>query len=142
MEIERKWLVKDFNTDILKELPYYDIKDYYFNETTRLRIQDKQCYITIKSIGTIEREEYNFLIAQCNYDFPYYLEKRRYLYKYKNQPFEINCFKDFILVELELNDKEQIIELPEWIGEEVTNNKQYYGYNLFKAFQYNKLKEE
>ena len=47
--------------------------------------------------------------------------------------FEINVYKDIILatVEVELERADEEVILPPWCGVEVTNNKEYYNYNLW-----------
>ena len=40
--------------------------------------------------------------------------------------------KKTLLAEIELNDENEEIQLPTWIGEEVTNDPAYLNVNLFK----------
>ena len=53
---------------------------------------------------------------------------------YEGHVFEINVYKDIILalVEVELESADEEIILPPWCGVEVTNNKEYYNYNLWR----------
>ena len=82
-EFERKWFLKD-GTD-LKKLNIIGkpitIKDYYFNETTRLRNKNGKWFITVKSLGTFNRDEFEFRINEKDIDFvpSPMLEKKRYL---------------------------------------------------------------
>ena len=56
--------------------------------------------------------------------------------KYKKLKWEIDEFegenKGLILAEIELTHEDQKIELPEWIGDEVTGNPDYYNASLIK----------
>lgn len=150
MEIERKFLLNpDINIwGILIKYPHDNIADYYFNETTRLRVvcdsnnQTKQL-ITIKSLGTLEREEYEYEIKPIiNLPKPM-LRKERYYIPYEGHTFEVNMYNSYFhvpelfhgklaLVEVELNNKDEEVILPPWIGQEVTDIHYFYNYNIFK----------
>jgi CYTH domain-containing protein len=64
------------------------------------------------------------------------LEKDRYIIKYKGNDWEIDVFKGkylgLVLAEIELENENDEIELPSWIGDEVTNDPAYLNVNLFK----------
>ena len=141
-EIERKWIL---NWDNLHMFEAYKL----FGENG-IPIKDGVPYITIKSDGTLVRTEYEFELRNLKIDIPFFLEKTRYYSIYKGNYIEINHFenieiegKDLFLIEMELDSEDQKIEIPEWFGKEVTNDKRYYGYNLYKLAlnQYNKRKE-
>ena len=153
MEIERKFLLNpDYDVyDIVTCYPHEIIADYYFNPTTRLRHinnlkNESKQFITIKSIGTLERDEYEYEIKPT-YNLPkVLLKKTRYYVPYKNHTFEVNIYDnyfhipDFIsgrlyLIEVELNDKNEELLLPPWIGKEVTECSWFYNYNLFTILQ-------
>ena len=155
-EIERKWvctLTDELRSVILDPYEVHEIKDYYFNDYTRLRKIDKEFYITIKSSGNKIRDEFEFKIDknQINFITTPRLIKKRIIYPYKNHKFEINVFKDIlmkrndssytnlVLAELELNSENEQIELPSFISpkKEVTNNSDFYGYNLYKRVNHN-----
>ena len=137
-EIERKWLVNSLEGIELQNPQ--NIKDYYFNKYTRLRQIDNEVLITIKSDGTIERDEFEFTISKAKekYDLKPVLCKKRYKYPYKGNTFEINVFDIYkgsnklVIAEIELQDKEQVIEIPEFFGQEITEDVSFYGYNLFQ----------
>ena len=141
-EIERKWLLKpDINyKDIIVGKPH-KIQDYYFNEYTRLRHEDNCWYITIKGSGTLIRDEFEFRLAKSEIYFTPkpVLKKLRYLIPYENHIFELNKFenllKPLIIVECEFNTNSDIITLPNWLGQEITNDIEFYGYKLFQTVQ-------
>ena len=65
------------------------------------------------------------------------LVKTRHIVEYKNHKFEIDEFggrhKGLIFAEVEMKSENENVELPDWIGEEVTGNPQYYNSNLVKT---------
>lgn len=150
-EIERKWLI--FPTDEVKEILQtyggFEIKDYYFNPYTRLRNIDGGWRITIKGEGTLVRDEFEFKIdkSQINFLPTPNLVKKRVIFPYKGHDFELNVFRDIpflnketnkvsnlILGELELKSKNELFELPSFFKQEVTEMKEFYGYNLFAGY--------
>ena len=145
-EIERKFLVNGDSWRKLAEGSRY-VQGYIPTAkpaTVRVRIVGTQGYLTIKG-PTVQytRSEFEYLIpvedAQemldtlC--DRPL-IEKIRYRLEYANLIWEIDEFdgvnKGLILAEVELSDEKQQIELPIWIGEEVSDNPKYYNSNLVK----------
>mgnify|MGYP002880365852 FL=1 len=64
------------------------------------------------------------------------LEKYRYEVPYGNHFFEVDEFlgenKGLVVAEVELNHEDEKFEKPEWLGEEVTGQKQYYNSQLSK----------
>ena len=151
-EIERKFTVKptlkpEEILDILRGHVWDKdiIRDYYFNEFTRLRLKNEEAFITIKSKGSLVRDEFEFPIRKCDLDFipaPLMIKKRYYI-PYKGHTFEFNIFENLLdkngrnimIVEVELNSEDEDIELPDWIDHDVTNHPSFYGYNLFKFFE-------
>ena len=148
-EIERKWLLN--LTEPIKNYIITQggdlIKDYYFNKYTRLRNKNGNWFITIKGEGTLVRDEFEFAVdkSQINFLPVPILQKKRVYYDYKGHVFEINVFKDIdiiymkeqkrmelMLVECELSSPDEEIELPDFIGEEVTAYQNFYSYTLFK----------
>ena len=149
MEIERKFLINpnDLNRLIfeLQDKCPDSISDYYFNDYTRLRQINNDYFITVKSIGTMERQEYEYALKEIPIIPGRMLSKVRYYYPYKGHKFEINFYNLYyhtpfsndrlILVEVELNNKDEHVELPDWIGMEVTEDPRFYNRNIFKSFQ-------
>lgn len=150
-EIERKWII--LPTDEVKEILFtyggFEIKDYYFNQFCRLRHIDDVWLITVKGEGTIVRDEYEFRIDKSQIKFlpTPNLVKKRVIYPYKNHDFEINVFRDIpfldkthnkmtnlILGEVELSSADEEVEIPPFFTEEVTEMKEFYGYNLFAGY--------
>jgi len=62
------------------------------------------------------------------------LSKVRYKIHYKNYVWEVDEFlgpnKGLIVAEIELTDKDEVFELPNWVSAEVTNDDRYYNSSL------------
>lgn len=142
LEIERKYKAK--NTTFLNETKIsFKINQGYLNSsaerTVRVRTKGNKGFLTIKGksnlTGTtrfewekeIPFDEAIELLKLCE-DF--IIEKTRYIVIYDNKTFEIDVFegknKGLIIVEVELENEKETINLPDWIGEEVTGNIKYY----------------
>ena len=65
------------------------------------------------------------------------LSKTRYHIEYNNQNFEVDVFEGqnegLVIAELELKNQNQIVDLPNWIGEEISLDKRYFNNNLLKT---------
>lgn len=144
MEIERKWLLKhgvDLNSILKQSIRKDNIKDYYANPFTRMRIQNGEAVLTIKSQPGLVRDEFNMRLTNNQVDiftatFPQCLEKDRYYITYLSRIYEVGVFKDLtnprVLIELELTTPMEELQLPPWVGLEVTGDINYYGYHLFQ----------
>ena len=144
-EIERKFLLKNDNWRRNAKGTFY--KQGYLStqkeRTARVRVSGQQAYLTIKgpSHGASRLEfEYKIpvndaleILQLCEKPI---IEKTRYIVQYKKLKWEIDEFegenKGLILAEIELTHEDQKIELPEWIGDEVTGNPDYYNASLIK----------
>lgn len=142
LEIERKYKAK--NTTFLNETKIsFKINQGYLNSsaerTVRVRTKDNKGFITIKgksnSSGTtrfewekeIPFDEAIELLKLCE---DYIIEKTRHIVIYENKTFEIDVFEGknsgLTIVEVELENENEKIKLPEWIGDEVTGDEKYY----------------
>ncbi|WP_017651424.1 CYTH domain-containing protein [Fortiea contorta] len=145
-EIERKFLVKGDSWRELAKGSGYS-QGYIATQktaTVRVRIVENQGYLTIKgpSINYSRSEfEYAIPIADAQEmletlcDRPI-IEKTRYKVEYGGVVWEIDEFagvnQGLIIAEVELSDENQQIELPSWIGEEVSHDSRYFNSNLVK----------
>lgn len=148
IEIERKFLVKNDNFK-RESFQQYRISQGYLNShparTTRIRLRDKEAFITIKGKSSedglarfewekrIEYEDAEVLLKLCE---PSVIEKTRYLVKAEEFTFEVDVFygdnEGLIVAEVELESTDDAFPAPDWLGEEVTGNKQYYNAMLSK----------
>ena len=141
-EIERKFLVT--STEFLSENTKSNrIVQGYLNSnserTVRVRIKGNKGFLTIKGKGNesgttrfewekeIPFEEAQSLLQLCEKGA---IEKTRYEVKYGNHIIEIDVFQGenqgLILAEIELQNENENIEKPNWLGEEVTGDIRYY----------------
>ena len=146
-EIERKYLITgEFKSKAIKSL---QIKQGYLSSiperTVRVRIQDNQGFLTIKgsnkknSISRFEwekeitKEEANELIQLCEVGI---IDKKRYIVPFGNKIIEVDEFygenEGLILAEIELDDENENIVIPNWLGKEVTDDPRYYNSMLMK----------
>lgn len=144
VEIERKFLLKgDAWRNLGKPVQY---RQGYLNSaqerTVRVRILNNSGFLTIKGItrGAV-RVEYEYEIPKEDGDAMLddlaekpLIEKDRYQVDYKGLTWEIDEFfgenKGLIVAEVELESEDQKLELPEWIGKEVTTDPRYFNSNL------------
>ncbi len=142
IEIERKFLVKgDFMPFVSDK---YEIKQGYLcnyvKRTVRVRTKADKGFITIKGEANengfsrfewekeIPLSEAEALLKLC--DINNLISKTRHNIAFKGKMFEVDVFygnnEGLVLAELELEKENETFELPDWIGEEVTGNIQYY----------------
>ncbi|MEA5568651.1 CYTH domain-containing protein [Anabaena sp. UHCC 0399] len=144
-EIERKFLVKDDSWRQLAKGSLYR-QGYISSQgaTVRIRIVGNQGYLTIKGMTiNYSRSEFEYPIpladAQEMLDtlcVRPLIEKTRYKINLGSLVWEVDDFaganQGLILAEVELTDEAQQIELPDWIGEEVSGDPKYYNSYLVK----------
>lgn len=146
-EIERKFLVKgEFRHLAVKKIPItqaYLLKDR--DKTIRLRIAETMAFLTIKSpmtSETISRSEWEFQIPvqdaseMMKVCLPGKIIKTRFIIPAGRHKFEVDVFHDknegLVIAEIELTSEDERFDIPEWLGEEVTGNPNYYNSNLTK----------
>jgi len=148
IEIERKFLVKgDFYPYVTKTEKI--VQAYLVStveRTIRIRTKGEEAFLTIKGPSNkngFSRKEFEYPIpfsdAQELLELAQsgFIEKERNYIPYENHLFEVDVFhgvnEGLIIAELELESEDETFEKPEWLGEEVTGNKQYY--NAYLASQ-------
>jgi adenylate cyclase len=147
-EIERKFLVKNSRYKALAFERKYTIQGYlntHPERSVRIRIQEQKAWITVKGKSDekgLSRFEWEQSIAVADAEKllkicePGKIEKYRYYVNYEDQVFEIDEFlgknKGLVVAEAELENINQPLVLPDWIGEEVTGNKAYYNASLMQ----------
>lgn len=141
-EIEGKFLVKKELLPSL-DVPCWAIKQGYLSYNPEVRVRHityedggRSGFITVKGNGTLVRSEYDYFIdddeALEMLDLCLnILTKKRYIL----DRWEVDVFEGdldgLILAEIELySEDEQLGELPEWVGEEVTEDSRYKNKNL------------
>ena len=141
-EIERKFLV---TSNQFKEEAYqtFSIKQGYLNShperATRVRIKENKAFITVKGKSSangltrfewekqIEVNDAKELLKLCE---PGKIEKNRFLIKSENHTFEVDEFygenEGLTIAEVELENENEEVIFPDWLGKEVTGDKKYY----------------
>ena len=142
IEIERKFLVtsETFKNDAFTQ---NRIKQGYLSSvperTVRVRTKGDRAFMTVKGISNdsgmsrfewekeISIDEATKLLELCEKGT---IDKTRFEVKVGNHIFEIDEFygenEGLIMAEIELNSENENFKKPNWLGEEVTNDKRYY----------------
>jgi CYTH domain-containing protein len=146
IEIERKFLVKSDEWKSLGKRIFYQ-QGYLLidkNRTIRIRVIEEKGFVTIKgSVSGISRSEYEYqipveeakVILETLCVKPI-ISKYRTKIKLNNLVWEVDEFIDenegLVLAEVELENENQKIDIPSWIGDEVTGDIKYYNSMLIK----------
>ncbi len=154
VEIERKFLVKDtaFLSTLKDGCPI--IQGYISldkDRVVRVRTYREKAFITVKSKLTgFTRLEYEYEIP-CkealeildNICLKPLIYKTRYNISEYGLTWEIDIFEGvfngIIIAEVELEHENSTVTLPVWVGEDVTDNKQYYNAEMVKRFLQTKI---
>jgi adenylate cyclase len=146
IEIERKFLIQgdDWRNLALGTVYRQGYLATGSERTVRVRIAGNSAYLTIKSasVGISRAEfEYEIPIADATQmlddlcDRPL-IEKTRYKILHQGVLWEVDEFsgenQGLIVAEVELTDPNQTLELPAWIGQEVSDDPRYFNSNLVK----------
>jgi adenylate cyclase len=146
IEIERKFLIQGDGWRNLALGTVY--RQGYLatgsDRTVRVRIAGNSAYLTIKSASVgISRAEFEYEIPIADAaqlldtlcDRPL-IEKTRYKIMHQGVLWEVDEFsgenQGLIVAEVELTAPDQALELPDWIGQEVSDDPRYFNSNLVK----------
>lgn len=145
-EIERKFLVngdqwRSLGTGTIYRQGYICAKK---EASVRVRVVGDRGYLTIKGITVgRSRAEFEYLIPVADAEIMLdtlcdrpLIEKIRHKIEYAGLIWEVDEFlgenQGLIVAEVELTDENQIFELPEWVGTEVSHDPRYFNVNLGK----------
>ena len=144
IEIERKFLVKERPFAMAKRSLKIN-QGYILNEKSKVisvREKGDDYFLTIKgnNIG-ISRLEYDFPISKddaeeliIHFCKTTLIEKTRHYVEHKGHTWEVDEFHGtndgLIVAEIELESEDEKFEIPNWIGQEVTQDERYYNMNL------------
>jgi len=146
LEIERKFLLASEKWRQTADKGTVFKQGYLCTEkerTVRIRIAGKKGLMTVKGVTVKNsRAEYEYeipveeaaeMLLLCHQPL---IEKRRYVVIENELTWEIDVFegenKGLILAEVELESEDQKVELPKWVGEEVSGDPRYYNASLVK----------
>ena len=145
LEIERKFLVL---SDAWRNsaIRHTKIRQAYLDSNAkvsiRVRIKDEsRAILTLKSRSSkLRRREFEYAIPTLDAEElislrrSYIIEKVRHIVPYGNLNWEVDVFtgenQGLVVAEIELPDENHQIELPPWIGPEVTGQDRYYNGTL------------
>lgn len=143
IEIERKFLIHKMPSE--KPVKSYKIRQGYVaregENSVRVREKGDQFILSVKTNHAeggrneleynISSEEGEVLFSSINHDV---IEKTRNIYEINELTWEVDVFTGrntgLIVAEIELNDINQDIDFPEWVGPEVTELSKFYNANL------------
>lgn len=151
-EIERKFLVVRSHPFFkeLEEMKKVDIAQGYLKSSkdgvVRVRVMGDEGFLTIKGANVgIKRPEFEYpipvadafeMLDMCS-DV---LRKKRAFLPVGDLKFEIDFFEqiDLILAEIELPDENTPFERPGWLGEDVSENPDYFNNEIIKRISHQK----
>lgn len=145
IEIERKFTVaNDAWKTKVRAQSYY--KQGYLSSdpacSVRVRIADDHAFLNIKSATLgVRRSEFEYPIPRpdaeemlANLCRGPLIEKTRYFVEHAGKTWEIDVFegdnKGLVVAEIELNDADEVFEIPSWAGEDVSHDPRYYNVSL------------
>lgn len=145
IEIERKFLVR---ADAWRDASTSssELRQGYLNLerrcSIRVRTDGGRGWLNIKgaTVG-VQRPEYEFEIPVSeaeellsNFAVAPPIEKIRHLVPHGKHVWEIDEFRGansgLVVAEIELGDANEYVELPDWVGQEVTDDVRYYNTSL------------
>jgi len=148
IEIERKFLVisEAFKDEAHQK---YRIIQGFLNSdperTVRVRLKDDKGILTVKGLSyndglsrfewekEISKNDAKALLEFCEKGV---IDKIRYEIKVNHHIFEVDEFfgdnEGLVVAEVELQTEDETFTKPEWLGEEVTGNIEYYNSQLSK----------
>ncbi len=151
LEIERKFLVKndDWRGQVTQSTR---MRQGYLTPSldgckasVRVRVDGTQGYLNIKSVRLgIHRHEFEYVIpldeanemldTLCSGPI---IDKTRHLVPYAGHVWEVDVFhgdnEGLIVAEIELETEDELFELPDWAGADVSDDPRYYNVSLAKT---------
>ncbi len=139
IEIERKFLVKKETWENNADAGLSCRQGYLHadsEKTIRVRIMGEKAYLTVKGKSSgISRAEYEYEIpvsdASALMDLcSSIIQKTRFFISHKGMTWELDVFeglnRGLVMAEIELESEDQLLELPDWTGTEVSDDSRYY----------------
>jgi len=149
IEIERKYLVNSKGYRSLAFSKSHIVQGFlnsHPDRVVRIRIADDKAFLTVKgrsnSAGTTRFEwekeiptpEAKLLLELCEKEI---LEKIRYFVRTGTHIIEVDEFlgsnQGLVIAEIEIEKEDDNIEVPSWVGLEVTGDIKYYNSQLSKS---------
>ena len=148
-EIERKFLVENDHWKQAQIIGKRLLKQAYLlrdaDRSVRIRITDNMAFFTVKLGTGITRSEFEYEIpvdeahVMINEAKLKCLEKTRFYIQHQSDTWELDVFhgalEGLVIAELELESEDQLIEMPSWVGKEVTLDPNYLNSNLIERVE-------
>ena len=146
-EIERKFLVKDHGWQTQVQRSEQFRQGYLMNEkhlSVRIRSTNDQAWLTIKgATNRLSRTEYEYSIPKDDAEYlldelctPPLIKKTRHWLQYGAHTWEVDVFEGdnqgLVVAEVELDDADESIEFPDWLGEDVSDDPRYLNSSLVR----------
>jgi len=146
IEIERKFLVtgQGYKTGAKKIYIEQGFLSDNVNCLVRIRTIGEHAFLTIKGpLNGAGRSEFEYSIPKTDAEVMFHelcisplIVKHRYVLKIQGITWEIDVFsgdnQGLVIAEVELPNEHYKINLPDWIGKEVTHDMKYYNMNLVR----------
>lgn len=144
LEIERKFLVADLEGALAGAVSSERIAQGYLSAapeaTVRVRVRGGRGWLTVKSPnrGAV-RGEWEYEIPEADarellaLSQTGVIDKVRYIVPFGGRRWEVDVFErpaGVVLAEVELPQENEPVELPSWIGREVTGDSRFYNSSL------------
>ncbi len=149
IEIERKFLVSNLDECLQHHTNSKSIVQGYLSfdpaRTVRIRKMDTRAFLSIKGKSNatgdtrlewekeIPENEATLLLDLC---LGGTIRKTRYLVPHQSHLFEVDVFlgklQGLVIAEVELSTANEQVDLPTWIGKEVTGDSRYFNSDLAK----------
>ena len=150
VEIERKFLVSNLAQCLSQAQGSSHMTQGYLSldpaRTVRVRHTPSQSFLTIKGPPNAKgdtRSEFEYTIPQeeaqqlLKFCADKIIKKIRHRVPYGNHIFEVDVFEGalsgLVLAEVELGSSGESVDLPSWIGKEVTGDKRFYNSQLAQS---------
>lgn len=145
LEIERKYLVAKDSWKARASAGERFVQGYLCGDgpaSVRVRIEGERANINIKAtVVGAARAEYEYpvpladareMLAELCIAAP--VEKTRHRVPHGHHTWEIDVFEGanagLVVTEIELQSADEVFDMPDWVGREVTHDKNYYNHAL------------
>lgn len=143
IEIERKFLMRD--RSVLRGSDGLGYRQGYLSRdperTVRVRVAGPHAYLTVKGRASgPSRAEFEYGIpvadgeALLDLCLPSLIEKTRHRLEHAGRTWEVDVFhganEGLVVAEVELPSADAPVDLPDWVGDEVTDDPRYVNANL------------
>ena len=109
LDIEQIYLKNSFCEERIRRVISEGNMNYYY--TKQIKKEDGESEVLINK--RISKEEYNLLKSTCEIDR--IIHKKRYAFIINKQYYRLDEYEDYFILELEITDKNKIINIPEEI---------------------------